>query len=248
MSRRKANLLYAPEGTCRSCGFTGQDWGFKYHWNYCSKCYEKWKKQQRAERKKMRTNENINITDDIIVTENVKKRLHKKANTAIPFSKKFKIFDKLFYIGGPISVALSIYALTSEASYSWIFLIAGAILMIISIHGFDHITTQEAINRNAVVDNELIELAKIRKKQIEEAKRFYASPEWQHLRQKIINSHKNICKNCGKTITEKNDITIDHILPRSKFPENELEMSNMQILCRSCNSSKGNKIIDMIDT
>ena len=91
MSRRKANLLYAPEGTCRSCGFTGQDWGFKYHWNYCSKCYEKWKKQQRAERKKMRTNENINITDDIIVTENVKKRLHKKANTAIPFSKKFNI-------------------------------------------------------------------------------------------------------------------------------------------------------------
>jgi hypothetical protein len=35
------------------------------------------------------------------------------------------------------------------------------------------------------------------------------------------------------------DICVDHIRPRKKFKELELEFDNLQVLCRSCNSWKG---------
>src|SRR5690348_3942229 len=41
------------------------------------------------------------------------------------------------------------------------------------------------------------------------------------------------CSQCGST----EDLTADHIIPRSKGGRNVL--SNYKVLCRSCNSSKG---------
>jgi len=46
------------------------------------------------------------------------------------------------------------------------------------------------------------------------------------------------CQKCG---TEK-DLTLDHIIPVLLGGRNEKE--NAQVLCRSCNSSKGIKTID----
>ncbi|TVL99587.1 MAG: hypothetical protein CV087_17550 [Candidatus Brocadia sp. WS118] len=44
-----------------------------------------------------------------------------------------------------------------------------------------------------------------------------------------------VCKKCGIT----DDLTIDHIRPLSKGGTNDI--SNLQILCRRCNASKGAK-------
>lgn len=54
---------------------------------------------------------------------------------------------------------------------------------------------------------------------------------------KLLYKYKFSCLHCG----EKNVklLSIDHIKPVSKGGDDHI--SNLQILCRSCNSSKGNK-------
>ena len=44
------------------------------------------------------------------------------------------------------------------------------------------------------------------------------------------------CRNCG----DHHDLTIDHIVPVSRGGSDE--STNLQTLCRPCNSSKGNRV------
>ena len=69
---------------------------------------------------------------------------------------------------------------------------------------------------------------------------FYKSSDWRSLRNKVLERQKNVCVRCGA----KDHLTVDHKKPRSKFPHKALEYNNLQILCRSCNSAKGAKIIN----
>lgn len=89
------------------------------------------------------------------------------------------------------------------------------------------------------VDVKITELAKARKKKIEEQLRFYNSPEWGIIREQIIREQGRFCQECGREIKDDFDLTVDHIKPRSKFPEFALDASNLRVLCRSCNSTKG---------
>lgn len=55
-------------------------------------------------------------------------------------------------------------------------------------------------------------------------------------RERILKEHGNRCAKCGAMKC----LEIDHIIPVSKGgKENE---SNMQVLCKTCNLKKGNKI------
>jgi 5-methylcytosine-specific restriction endonuclease McrA len=47
------------------------------------------------------------------------------------------------------------------------------------------------------------------------------------------------CRRCKLQIQDPNELTVDHIKPRSKYPGLALVLSNLQVLCRRCNSSKG---------
>lgn len=67
---------------------------------------------------------------------------------------------------------------------------------------------------------------------------FYNSTDWKQVREQALSTQKNICVECGAT----DNLAVDHIYPRSKFPDKALELSNTQILCLRCNSSKGNRI------
>lgn len=62
--------------------------------------------------------------------------------------------------------------------------------------------------------------------------------EWKE----IIERQKNICLSCKRPFSEELKPTRDHIIPVSKG--GSLTKENVQALCRPCNSSKFNKIID----
>lgn len=75
---------------------------------------------------------------------------------------------------------------------------------------------------------------------------FYASDEWKAIRYKVLKNSRGRCCLCGRTASEANaPLHVDHIVPRSKSPNLELEEANLQVLCADCNLGKGNK--DSID-
>lgn len=65
--------------------------------------------------------------------------------------------------------------------------------------------------------------------------------EWNKLKKLIFEKYGKVCLKCGST----EHISLDHIKPYSIYPELAVDLDNLQPLCRSCNSSKGNrKIVD----
>lgn len=72
--------------------------------------------------------------------------------------------------------------------------------------------------------------------------KFYKSKEWRELRYKILEKQGNKCKACGVgPKTHGIPVHVDHILPRSIYPEHALNPENLQVLCEDCNLGKSNK-------
>lgn len=63
-------------------------------------------------------------------------------------------------------------------------------------------------------------------------------------RGKWIRIRYQALKKYGKKCAACNNITgpfhVDHIKPKSKYPELMYEISNLQVLCKECNLGKGN--------
>lgn len=70
-------------------------------------------------------------------------------------------------------------------------------------------------------------------------KNFFESREWYEARYKALKLHGSRCQCCGARRMDNVRIHVDHIKPRSKFPELQFEISNLQILCEPCNLGKG---------
>lgn len=66
---------------------------------------------------------------------------------------------------------------------------------------------------------------------------FYGSPKWILLKTRVLKKYGCQCMKCRCTNKEMH---VDHIKPRSKYPELEMYASNLQILCRDCNMEKSN--------
>lgn len=75
---------------------------------------------------------------------------------------------------------------------------------------------------------------------------FYASWEWKRVRYEALRKHGTRCQACGWAPgdTEGGRLTVDHIKPRSRFPDLALDVSNLQVLCSSCNMGKSNVYTD----
>ena len=75
---------------------------------------------------------------------------------------------------------------------------------------------------------------------------FYSSWEWKQVRYEALKMHGNRCMCCGWEPMQGNKgrLCVDHIKPRSKFPKLALSLSNLQVLCNSCNMGKSNKHTD----
>ena len=71
---------------------------------------------------------------------------------------------------------------------------------------------------------------------------FYVSREWRSLRIRVLEKYECKCMMCGRSPKlHKIVIHVDHIKPRSKYPELSLDFNNLQLLCEDCNLGKSNK-------
>lgn len=71
---------------------------------------------------------------------------------------------------------------------------------------------------------------------------FYHQDAWRELRYKAIKVHIKINgRKCLLCFRENVELHVDHIKPRSKYPELELDPNNFQVLCKDCNLGKSNK-------
>ena len=68
-----------------------------------------------------------------------------------------------------------------------------------------------------------------------------STTQWRRIRQTVIN-RDGCCQRCG---TEDN-LSVDHIVPRSLGGTDNLD--NLEVLCSSCNSSKGGRFFDSART
>lgn len=69
---------------------------------------------------------------------------------------------------------------------------------------------------------------------------FYDTDEWRHLRYEAFERYGNRCLACGRTAAHDLVMHVDHIKPRSKYPELALDIENLQVLCEDCNLAKSN--------
>ncbi|MCF2947578.1 HNH endonuclease [Paraglaciecola aquimarina] len=70
---------------------------------------------------------------------------------------------------------------------------------------------------------------------------FYASNDWLKLRYLAFEKFGNQCSCCGNSPVNGAVLHVDHIKPRSQFPELAFDINNLQVLCGFCNLGKSNK-------
>jgi len=71
--------------------------------------------------------------------------------------------------------------------------------------------------------------------------KFYQTREWLQLRYQALELCGAACQCCGATRKDGTSLHVDHIRPRSRFPSLELDLTNLQVLCRACNLGKSNQ-------
>ncbi|MBL4751997.1 MAG: HNH endonuclease [Flavobacteriales bacterium] len=69
---------------------------------------------------------------------------------------------------------------------------------------------------------------------------FYRSMSWKKLRYKALKFNNGKCELCGASKHYGAVLNVDHIKPRKHRPDLELKLSNLQVLCASCNMGKCN--------
>lgn len=79
-----------------------------------------------------------------------------------------------------------------------------------------------------------------RRRPLSKSRLFLRSQEWRDLRAVVLLEMGRKCVQCGATEA----IQVDHILPRSKFPELALDRANLRPLCWPCNRRKNTKVVE----
>lgn len=72
------------------------------------------------------------------------------------------------------------------------------------------------------------------------ADEFYGSKKWRELRFVALRMAKGRCSLCGAKASDGVQLHVDHIKPRSKYPQFQFDLDNLQILCEDCNIGKSN--------
>lgn len=223
---------------CRECG-RKKPGNYFISETLCKKCA--------AKRRGKIDNPVVTVGEGVIATTVVLNRLRRKAESQVPYTWRDELaratpwlsFATLWYLayqfGDPIRRLipkehdLAIFA----AWMLWYFFLPALSGVFLSL--------KLSKPRDAVVQARTAELAQQRKAELEEAERFYGSPEWTALRQLVLTEEGINCSACRRRIKRQSDVTVDHRLPRSRYPHLALDRSNLQVLCRRCNSKKGTR-------
>ncbi len=70
--------------------------------------------------------------------------------------------------------------------------------------------------------------------------------KWLYVRRECLKRDNYTCSVCG--LKEEGLMDIDHIKPKSKYPELALELSNLQTICPNCHKRKSNKEAKITNT
>ncbi|WP_146255337.1 HNH endonuclease [Azospirillum sp. TSA6c] len=68
---------------------------------------------------------------------------------------------------------------------------------------------------------------------------FYQSAEWKRVRYEALKRSHGRCECCGVSASMGAVLNVDHIKPISRRPDLSLDLTNLQVLCGSCNQGKG---------
>ncbi|MFC2044153.1 HNH endonuclease [Chloroflexota bacterium] len=237
------------EGQTFRCSNCGRKKRVKYipTSNLCRSCA--------AKKRRTVPNVPVSIADNLVVTTVVEKRLRKTADSDIPKSQAEIIGDWLhrwgfifFWVSGYFvarAISDAVFPLEEFTALFWLVIFAWFIgLPYIMMVIIDRILTEPRREREERKKSRIAELAEERKRRIEEEQLFYSSPEWVKMRELVIKKEGRVCAQCHKRISNNIDVTVDHILPRSKYLDLALKRENLRVLCRQCNSAKGDKELE----
>lgn len=215
---RRKYVKYVPNGTlCRSCA---------------------------AKRRRSVPNVLVTLTEDLVVTRAVERRLTKSAEADVPRSRAERVGDVVERVGFPmfwLAAGLMAWGLFGELIGIMWFAFLGAGFLFVGLLAIEKILAKPRKERREHVTARVIEMANARKQRLEEQERFYSSPEWAALRKQVVEEEGRVCAECRKRISYDNDITVDHKYPRSRYPHLALRRENLRVLCRQCNSQKGDR-------
>ena len=104
---------------------------------------------------------------------------------------------------------------------------------------------QDLINKKAAQIAYAMQKKSVKKKGFEPpppyvfgmGKDFYKTREWRNVRYRALVKFGKKCQACGEI---GGYIHVDHIKPRSLYPQLELDITNLQVLCEACNIGKSN--------
>ena len=221
---RRKSVKYVPTSTlCRTCAV----------------------KQRRP-----KNNDLTALSNGLVVTSGVQERLEQQSEATLPGSQAerdiaFGAAVERWTVPVLVILAVAILVVWGNVNsetvgigmFLTIFLVCGGYLSVNAVIDFSLKDARETHRQR--VNARTLELARERENRLHEQRTFYSSPEWQMLRLQVIEQEGKRCARCGIRIKVPSDVTVDHIRPRSKYPHLALDKSNLQVLCRSCNSSKG---------
>ena len=75
------------------------------------------------------------------------------------------------------------------------------------------------------------------------SKEFYKSDQWRRARYLALKKAEGKCACCGATAATGATLHVDHVKPKSMFPDIALVVDNLQVLCADCNLGKSNRDI-----
>lgn len=70
---------------------------------------------------------------------------------------------------------------------------------------------------------------------------FYTTETWVKVRYEALRRSNKCCALCGSGASKGSPLHVDHIKPRSRYPELALSLENLQVLCGPCNMGKSNE-------